>query len=101
MVMTAIPIRELSHHTARCMAVVKAGETVDITERGKIIGRIVPVDPVHDVRARMIAEGRMRPATAGRAALLAAVRRRLAAEPVDAASRGTAALLEMRDDERY
>lgn len=98
--MTAIPVRELSHHTARCLALVKAGETVDITERGKIIGRIVPVDPARDVRARLIAEGRMRPAAAGRAALLAGLRRRLAAGPVDAGNRATAALLVMREDER-
>jgi antitoxin (DNA-binding transcriptional repressor) of toxin-antitoxin stability system len=83
------------------MALVKAGEAIDITERGKIIGRIVPVDPMHDARARLIAEGRMHPATAGRAAVLAAVRRRSAIEPVDAESHGTTALLEMRDDERY
>lgn len=83
------------------MAVVKAGETLDITERGKIIGRIVPVDPAHDLRARMIAEGRMRAAAAGRAALLAGIRRRVATEPVDESNRATAALLEMRDEERY
>lgn len=82
------------------MAVVKAGETVDITERGKIIGRIVPVNPANDVRARLIAEARMRPALAGHSALLATVRRRLAVESADADNRGTAALIEMRDDER-
>lgn len=83
------------------MAVVKAGETVDITERGKIISRIVPVDPVHDARARLIAAGRLCPADAGHADLLATVRRRLAAEPVDTESRGTTTLIEMRDGERY
>jgi antitoxin (DNA-binding transcriptional repressor) of toxin-antitoxin stability system len=98
---TAIPIRELSHHTSRTMALVKAGETVDITERGKVIGRIVPVDPTHDVRARLVAEGRMRPSTRSRADLLADLDRRLAQEPVDEASRGSAALQQLRDDERY
>ncbi|WP_405161001.1 hypothetical protein OG203_32165 [Nocardia sp. NBC_01499] len=99
--MTAIPIRELSHHTARCLALVKAGETVEITERGKIIGRIVPVDAEHDVRARMLAEGRMRPATRSRTDLLADVRRRLAGESIDAEGQASAALQTMRDDERY
>ncbi|MET8777635.1 prevent-host-death family protein [Nocardia sp. NPDC004654] len=99
--MTAIPIRELSHHTARTLALVKAGETVDITERGTVIGRIVPVDPTRDVRARLTAEGRMRPASRGRADLLADLRRRIDRAPVDTAGRAGAALQELRDDERY
>lgn len=99
--MTAIPIRELSHHTARCLALVKAGETIDITERGRIIGRIVPVDPERDIRARMITEGRMHPATRGRGDLLAEVRRRLSAEPVDMQGNASAAVQALRDDERY
>lgn len=99
--MTAIPIRELSHHTARTLALVKAGETVDITERGTIVGRIVPVDPTRDARARLTAEGRMRPASRGRADLLADIRRRLDRAPADNANRVGAALQALRDDERY
>ncbi|WP_433711566.1 type II toxin-antitoxin system Phd/YefM family antitoxin [Nocardia sp. CA-084685] len=99
--MTAIPLRELSHHTARCLALVKAGETIDITERGTIIGRIVPVDPGRDVRARLIIERRMRPATGGRADLLAGVRRRLRQAPIDAEGSASAALQSLRDDERH
>ncbi|WP_153344595.1 type II toxin-antitoxin system Phd/YefM family antitoxin [Nocardia aurantia] len=99
--MTAIPIRELSHHTARALALVKAGETIDITERGRIIGRIVPVDRVQDMRARLAAEGRIRPATRGRADLLADLHRRGRSEAVDDASQVNAALQELRDGERY
>ncbi|WP_067861564.1 type II toxin-antitoxin system Phd/YefM family antitoxin [Nocardia shimofusensis] len=99
--MTAIPIRELSHHTARTLALVKAGESVDITERGTIIGRIVPVDPVHDVRVRLTAAGRIRPASRGRSDLLAELRRRLAQAPADGVGRGSAALQDLRDGERY
>lgn len=99
--MTAIPIRELSHHTARTLALVKAGETVDITERGTIIGRIVPVDPTRDARARLTAEGRMRPASRGRADLLADVRRRADLTAVDDVTDISAVLQELRDSERY
>lgn len=99
--MTAIPIRELSHHTARTLALVKAGETVDLTERGRIIGRIVPVDPAHDARARLTAEGRMRPASRGRSDLLTELRRRLAGEPADLEGHGSTALQDLRDGERY
>lgn len=99
--MDAVSIRELSHETSRTLRRVKAGETVEITERGTVIGRIVPATPGDDVRARLIAQGRLKSATGGRDALLASLGRRLAAEPVDDESSGTAALLAMRDDERY
>ncbi len=99
--MTAIPIRELSHHTARTWALVKAGETVDITERGTIIGRIVPVDPTRDARARLTAEGRMRPASRVRADLLADIRRRADPAAADDPTGVSAALQELRDGERY
>lgn len=99
--MTAIPIGELSHHTARCLALIKAGETIDITERGTIIGRIVPVNPELDVQARSLIERRIRPATRGRADLLADVHRRLDQRSVDTEGRASAALQELRDDARY
>lgn len=99
--MSAIPIRELSHQTTRTLALVKAGETIDITERGRIIGRIVPVDPTHDVRVRLTAEGRIRPASRGRSDLLTELRRRHAQEPADGTGRGSAALQELRDGERW
>jgi antitoxin (DNA-binding transcriptional repressor) of toxin-antitoxin stability system len=98
--MTAIPIRELSHHTARCLALVKAGESVDITERGTVIGRIIPVDPQRDVRVRLLAEGRMRPATRSRAAMIAEVSRRVKSTP-DVDNRVSDALQDMRESERY
>lgn len=78
-----VPIRELSHHTARCMTLVKAGETLDITERGRIIGRIIPVNSDIDIRARLVANGCMRTASRGHADLLIEVGRRLLTEPVD------------------
>ncbi|WP_378733817.1 type II toxin-antitoxin system Phd/YefM family antitoxin [Nocardia brasiliensis] len=99
--MTAISVRDLSHHTARCLALVKAGESVEITERGKVIARIVPVDAEHDVRARLLAEGTRHPATRGRTALLTDVLRRLNRETVDVENRASTALLTSRADERH
>ncbi|MFI1460843.1 type II toxin-antitoxin system Phd/YefM family antitoxin [Nocardia carnea] len=98
--MAAIPIREVSHHTARMLALVKAGETVEITERGMVIGRVVPVDPSRDIRVRVIAEGRMRSASQGRAELIAGLRRRLEQAGADDAGSVSAALQELRDSER-
>jgi prevent-host-death family protein len=39
----AIPIRTLNQDTAGVLARVEHGETVEITRRGKVICRIVPV----------------------------------------------------------
>lgn len=97
--MATVPVRELSHHTARCLALVKSGESVDITERGRVIGRIVPVDPEDDVRSRLVAQGRVRPATRGRAELLAQLRH--GATAVDQDNSASAALADLRDGERY
>jgi len=44
MTSTTIGIRELKAHLSHTLQQVKAGETVIITERGKPIGRIVPVE---------------------------------------------------------
>ncbi|MBC7293595.1 MAG: type II toxin-antitoxin system prevent-host-death family antitoxin [Thermoleophilia bacterium] len=46
---TTVSIRELKSHLSRYLRLAKAGQTVEVTERGKPIGRIVPVGvPVHE-----------------------------------------------------
>lgn len=40
--MTTVGIRELSHHTSRYLASVKAGRSVEVTERGRVIAVITP-----------------------------------------------------------
>lgn len=99
--MASVSVRELSHETSSALRRVKAGEVIEITERGRVIGRIVPAAPSDDVRAGLIAQGRLKPATGGREALLAALQRRLTVEPVDQDNTGSSALLAMRDDQRY
>ncbi|MQA98434.1 MAG: type II toxin-antitoxin system prevent-host-death family antitoxin [Streptosporangiales bacterium] len=98
--MGTVSVRELSHDTSGTLRRVKAGETVEITERGKVIGRIVPADPGENLRARLIAQGRLKPATGSREALLAALKRRLATEPIDYSNAVTEDLLAMREEER-
>jgi len=50
---TAIGVRELSHHTSRYLAQVKAGRTLAITERGRIIAVISPAPSTEEqVRRR-------------------------------------------------
>jgi prevent-host-death family protein len=40
--MTSVGMRELSHHTSRYLAQVKAGRTLEITERGRVVAVISP-----------------------------------------------------------
>jgi len=53
-------MRELSQRTARVLALVRAGETVEVTDRGKTVARIVPA--VDDRYAQLVAAGVIRSA---------------------------------------
>lgn len=61
--METIGVRELRQHASRHLARVKAGASIAITERGRLIARIVPVGPDEDLRATLIASGALVPAT--------------------------------------
>ena len=53
-------LRDLRHHTSEVLARVRHGETVDVTEHGRLIARIVPVgerEPT-PILARLVASGR-------------------------------------------
>jgi len=53
-----IGVRELKAHLSHTLQQVKAGETVIITERGKPIGRIVPMESsLEDRMQELIAAG--------------------------------------------
>ncbi|TDW19174.1 prevent-host-death family protein [Kribbella kalugense] len=58
--MAEVPIRTLNQETARVLARVKQGEEIEITERGVVIARLVPVKP--SPTARLLATGSFRPA---------------------------------------
>ena len=70
--MQSIGVRELRQHASRYLACVKAGETVEVTERGHPIALLVPVEgpesgsteapPKESPYQRMLREGRIRPA---------------------------------------
>ncbi|MGQ0777264.1 MAG: type II toxin-antitoxin system Phd/YefM family antitoxin [Pseudonocardiales bacterium] len=55
-----VGMRELSQRTAKVMALVRAGETVEVTDRGKIVARIVPA--VDDRYEQLVAAGVIRQA---------------------------------------
>jgi prevent-host-death family protein len=55
-----VGMRELSQRTARVLALVRAGETVEVTDRGKTVARIVPA--ADDRYEQLVAAGVIRPA---------------------------------------
>jgi prevent-host-death family protein len=59
--MEQVPVRVLNQDTASVLARVESGETVEITNRGKPIARIVPI--VHGELDDLVAAGWVTPAT--------------------------------------
>lgn len=60
--MQRIGVRELRQNASRYLDQVKAGETVEVTERGKLIALLVPPEPARTARDRLVASGRLLPA---------------------------------------
>jgi prevent-host-death family protein len=58
-----IGVRELRQHASRYLERVKSGETLEVTERGRLIALLVPPDPARNARERLIADGRLVPAS--------------------------------------
>lgn len=87
-------MRELNQNTSQVLARVSGGETVEITDRGHPIARLVPVGDDRSALAKLVAAGRaVAPAGAGPVPLPP----KLGDEGVDVAS----TLAEMRDEERW
>lgn len=55
-------MKELRQHASRYLAKVKAGESVQVTERGELVALLVPPTPSATARERLIAAGRLIPA---------------------------------------
>jgi prevent-host-death family protein len=61
--MTRIGVRELRQHASRYLDLVKAGEVVEVTERGELVALLVSPSRDETARARLIAAGRLIPAS--------------------------------------
>jgi len=59
--MERIGIRELRQHASRYLRLVKAGETVEVTERGRLVAMLVPPNPATSARERLVASGQLLP----------------------------------------
>lgn len=61
--MARIGVRELRQNASRYLALVKAGQTVEVSERGTLVALLVPPHTSQSARDRLIATGRLIPAT--------------------------------------
>lgn len=61
--MERIGVRELRQNASRYLALVKAGETVEVTERGELVALLAPPGSSRSARDRLVAAGRLVPAT--------------------------------------
>jgi prevent-host-death family protein len=91
----SVGLRELRHRTSEVLARVRHGETIDVTEYGRLIARIVPVEerepaPVLD---RLISAGRVK------LGVRPGYRPRM--RPGTGSDRLGDALAELRDEERW
>lgn len=59
--MIRIGVRELNQHTSRYLNKVKAGDTVEVTERGHLIARLVPAGAGTDLLDSLVASGEVEP----------------------------------------
>lgn len=61
--MIRIGVSELRQHAGRYLKRIKAGETIEVTERGRLVALLSPPSPAMSARDRLIAEGKLIPAT--------------------------------------
>ena len=91
----AVGLRELRHHTSEVLARVRQGETIDVTEHGRLIARIVPVEE------RQPAPVLERLVSSGRATLAQRPGYRPRMRPGAGSDRLSAALGALRDEEPW
>jgi len=91
----AVGLRDLRHHTSEVLARVRHGETIDVTEHGRLIARIVPVAQ----RAPVPVLERL--AESGRATLARRPGYRPRMRPADGTDSLADAVAAMRAEERW
>lgn len=91
----SVGLRELRHSTSEVLARVRHGETIDVTEYGRLIARIVPVEgrTPTPIMAQLV--------ESGRASLAVRPGHRPRMRPSDGTDRLGAALAALRDEETW
>jgi prevent-host-death family protein len=59
--MRGIGIRELRQHASRYLRAVERGETIEVTDRGRPVARLVPVPRAGGIET-LVGDGRLEPA---------------------------------------
>lgn len=90
--MMRIGVRELRQHASRYLDMVKAGHTVEVTERGELVALLVSPTRAEMTRDRLVAAGRLVPASGP----LQLPPRRVLAESEESASEALSGLREER-----
>ncbi len=67
--MERIGIRELRQNASVYVRRAEAGETIEVTDRGRPVARLAPLPAAESILDRLIAEGKMTPASADIASL--------------------------------
>ena len=90
-----VGLRDLRHHTSDVLSRVRNGETIDVTDHGKLIARIVPVEDraPTPILARLV--------ESGRATLARRPGYRPRMRPADGTDKLSETLAAMRDEERW
>jgi prevent-host-death family protein len=86
-----IGVRELNQHTSRYVGRVKDGETVEVTEHGRLVALLVPVPRTGTRIDDLVEEGRVHPPS----------QRGFPARRPTSGRRAGEDLISMRDEERY
>lgn len=96
--MDSVTVSELNRQTAKVLDRIKGGESLEISEYGRPVARLLPAVPTTGAPLldRLIAQGRAVPA-ANQGPIPPTPPREAAEESVSL----SATLAEMRDDERY
>ncbi|MFT3851147.1 MAG: type II toxin-antitoxin system prevent-host-death family antitoxin [Ilumatobacteraceae bacterium] len=61
--MERIGVRELRQNASKYLALVKEGQVVEVTDRGSLVALLVPPEPSRQARDRLVAAGRLIPAS--------------------------------------
>jgi prevent-host-death family protein len=93
-----VGVRELRQNLSVYLDRVKEGERLEVTEHGRPVALLVPLPPEEDQIARLVAEGKMRPA---KGSLGAWLRENPPLPAVPGEKTLTQILLEMRDEEEF
>jgi prevent-host-death family protein len=91
--MARVTVRELQQHASAVLRRVEGGERIDVTSRGRVVARLVPLRAEGRL-AQLIAEGKARPGEGSLAELPEPI------APRPGATLPSEALKELRDGER-